>query len=75
MIYSIQRDEGAQALENHLNVIDSKKSLRIEYLAKQLKSCDAKLKGLSNGSQLQQVRCREGSAFLFFTKTWGFIWQ
>ena len=35
-----------QALENHLNVIDSKKSLRIEYLAKQLKSCDAKLKGL-----------------------------
>ena len=43
---SIQRDEGAQALENHLNVIDSKKSLRIEYLAKQLKSCDAKLKGL-----------------------------
>ena len=46
MIYSIQRDEGAQALENHLNVIDSKKSLRIEYLAKQLKSCDAKPKGL-----------------------------
>ena len=44
MVYSIQRDEGAQALENHLNVIDSKKSLRIEYLAKQLKSCDAKLK-------------------------------
>ena len=28
MVYSIQRDEGAQALENHLNVIDSKKSLR-----------------------------------------------
>ena len=46
MIYSIQRDEGAQALENHLNVIDSKKSLRIEYLAKQLKNCDAKPKGL-----------------------------
>ena len=46
MVYSIQRDEGAQALENHLNVIDSKKSLRIEYLAKLLKSCDAKLKGL-----------------------------
>ena len=52
MVYSIQRDEGAQALENHLNVIDSKKSLRIEYLAKQLKSCDAKLKGLEYGSQL-----------------------
>ena len=46
MVYSIQRDEGAQALESHLNVIDLKKSLRIEYLAKQLKSCDAKLKGL-----------------------------
>ena len=46
MVYSIQRDEGVQALENHLNVIDSKKSLRIEYLAKQKKSCDAKLKGL-----------------------------
>ena len=46
MVYSIQRDEGAQALENPLNVIDSKKSLRIEYLAKQLKNCDAKLKGL-----------------------------
>ena len=30
----------------HWKVIDSKKSLRIEYLAKQLKSCDAKLKGL-----------------------------
>lgn len=45
MVYSIQRDEGAQALENHLNMIDSKKSLRIEYLAKQLKSCDAKPKG------------------------------
>ena len=25
MVYSIQRDEGAQALESHLNVIDSKK--------------------------------------------------
>ena len=46
MVYFTQRDESAQALENHLNVIDSKKSLRIEYLAKQLKSCDAKLKGL-----------------------------
>ena len=45
MVYSIQRDEGAQALENHLNMIDSKKRLRIEYLAKQLKSCDAKPKG------------------------------
>jgi len=49
--------------------------MQMKTMAKQAKTCDAKLKGLSNGSQLQQVRCREGSAFLFFTKTWGFIWQ
>ena len=45
--------------------------MQMKTMAKQAKACDAKLKGLSNGSQLQQVRCREGSAFLFFTKSMG----